>query len=249
MASRVFCSRKSNLEWDWMLQPAHGTVIRMEAFNIPEDFRALFTNSFVLKLYFLIQHRAKELEMLGRPPSDRTPLYLIIDEFQTIERLEALERILSESAKYGLLMGLAHQNMAQLSRRELLQSILANVGLIVSFRVSSDDAAVLARVFGEEWRTVLCEKLRRFEVVTKRTLDDWGSEVVRSMTSLAPPPVHTVEELKDFMSVRMNGMYDWAREDRKPVYKGEQERMENAKPKQEWNAQRQSQDEQQAPPI
>jgi type IV secretory pathway TraG/TraD family ATPase VirD4 len=47
------------------------------------------------------------------------PLYFIIDEDQTIERLEALERILSESAKYGLLMGLAHQNMAQLSRREL----------------------------------------------------------------------------------------------------------------------------------
>src|SRR5207247_577539 len=126
---------------------------------------------------------------------------------------------------------------------------LANVGLIVSFKVSSDDAAVLARVFGEEWRTVLCEKLRRFEVVTKRTLDDWGSEVVRSMTSLAPPPVHTAEELKDFMSVRMNGLYDWAREDRKPVYKDGQERMENVKPKQEWNAQRQSQDEQQAPRI
>ena len=148
-----------------------------------------------------------------------------IDEFQTIEKLEALERILSESAKYGLLMGLAHQNMAQLSRRELLQSILANVGLIVSFKVSSDDAAVLAKVFGEEWKTVLCEKLRRFEVVTKRTLDDGSSEVVRSMTSLAPPPVHTVEELKEFMRSRMNGLYDWAREDRKPVYKDEQERM------------------------
>jgi TraM recognition site of TraD and TraG len=225
MASRVFCSRKSTLDWDWMLQPGHVTVIRMEAFNIPEDFRNLFTNSFVLKLYFLIQHRAKELEMLGGQPSDRTPLYLIIDEFQTIEKLEALERILSESAKYGLLMGLAHQNMTQLSRRELLQSILANVGLIVSFKVSSDDAAVLAKVFGEEWKTVLCEKLRRFEVVTKRTLDDGSSEVVRSMTSLAPPAVHTVEELKEFMRSKMNGLYDWAREDRKPVYKDEQERM------------------------
>jgi hypothetical protein len=225
MASRVFCSRKSTLDWDWMLQPGHVTVVRMEAFNIPEDFRALFTNSFVLKLYFLIQHRAKELEMEGRDPSDRTPLYLIIDEFQTIEKLEALERILSESAKYGLLMGLAHQNMAQLSRKELLQSILANVGLIVSFKVSSDDAAVLAKVFGEEWKTVLCEKLRRFEVVTKRTLDDGSSEVVRSMTSLAPPPVHAAEELKDFMRAKMNGLYDWAREDRKPVYKDDQERL------------------------
>jgi len=224
MASRVFCSRKSTLDWDWMLQPGHVTVIRMEAFNIPEDFRALFTNSFVLKLYFLIQHRAKELEMLGKKPEDRTPVYVIIDEFQTIEKLEALERILSESAKYGLLLGLAHQNMAQLSRRELLQSILANVGLIISFKVSSDDAAVLAKVFGEEWKTVLCEKLRRFEVVTKRTLDDGSSEVVRSMTSLAPPPVHTADELKDFMRSKMNGLYDWAREDRKPVYKDEQEK-------------------------
>ncbi len=232
MASRVFCSRKSTLDWDWMMQPGHVTVIRMEAFNIPEDFRALFTNSFVLKLYFLIQHRAKELEMQGRPPSDRTPLYMIIDEFQTIEKLEALERILSESAKYGLLLGLAHQNMAQLSRRELLQSILTNVGLIVSFKVSADDAAVLAKVFGEEWKTVLCEKLRRFEVVTKRTLDDGSSEVVRSTTSLAPPPVHTSEELKEFMQTRMNELYGWTREDRKPVYKDEQEKRlkENRRP-------------------
>ncbi|MGP8125833.1 MAG: type IV secretory system conjugative DNA transfer family protein [Nitrososphaerales archaeon] len=232
MASRIFCSRRSTLDWDWMMQPGHVTVVRMEAFNIPGDFRALFTNSFVLKLYFLIQHRAKELERQGRDPSERTPLYLMIDEFQTIEKLEALERILSESAKYGLLLGLAHQNMAQLSRRELLQSILTNVGLIVSFKVSSDDAAVLAKVFGEEWKTVLCEKLRRFEVVTKRTLNDGSSEVVRSTTSLAPPAVHTAEELKEFMKTKMNEMYGQTREDRKPVYMDEQQKRlkENRRP-------------------
>ncbi len=223
MASRVFCARQTTLDWDWMLEPGHVTVIRMEAFNIPEDFRNLFTNSLVLKLYFLIQHRAKELERQGRDPADRTPVYLMIDEFQSIEKLEALERILSESAKYGLLLGLAHQNMAQLSRKELLQSILANVGLIVSFKVNSDDASALAKVFGEEWKAVLCEKLRRFEVVTRRTLDDGSAEVVRTTTSLAPPLLHTAEELKEFMRTKMNELHGGAREDRKPIYKDEKE--------------------------
>lgn len=76
-------------------------------------------------------------------PSQRTPFTLYIDEFQNFAS-DTFAVLLSEARKYGLQLVLAHQTLAQLST-SLKGVILANTGLQVTFRVSRQDAEVLAK--------------------------------------------------------------------------------------------------------
>ncbi|MDG7022974.1 MAG: TraM recognition domain-containing protein [Nitrososphaerota archaeon] len=74
----------------------------------------------VLKIYFLVMERAKRLEAEGKGIEARTPVFLIVDEFQMIENLEILRTIISEARKYGLFLILSHQNTTQINQ-ELLR--------------------------------------------------------------------------------------------------------------------------------
>ena len=77
------------------------------------------------------------------PKENRVPFYLYIDEFQNFAT-ETFIETLSEARKYGLSLIMAHQNLSQLPKR-LQDSILANCGIQVYFRVSRRDAEILAK--------------------------------------------------------------------------------------------------------
>ena len=76
-------------------------------------------------------------------PEKRVPFYLYIDEFQNFATKSFID-VLSEAGKYGLSLILAHQNLAQVPR-ELTASILANCGVQACFRVSREDAQIMAK--------------------------------------------------------------------------------------------------------
>ena len=73
------------------------------------------------------------------------PLYLYMDEFQNITT-DSISTILSEARKYKLALVVAHQFIAQLDEK-IRNSVFGNVGSIVSFRVSSEDAEYLEKQF------------------------------------------------------------------------------------------------------
>jgi type IV secretory pathway TraG/TraD family ATPase VirD4 len=77
----------------------------------------------------------------------RFPVVLFLDEFQLFSHLETLGNIISEGRKYSLGAVLAHQHTKQLPEA-LLNDILGNAGIKIAFRVSGDDARVIARSFG-----------------------------------------------------------------------------------------------------
>ena len=77
------------------------------------------------------------------PPEQRVPFYLYIDEFQNFAS-ESFTDILSGARKYKLALILAHQNLAQVPK-ELKASIMANCAIQVCFRVSRDDAQIMAK--------------------------------------------------------------------------------------------------------
>jgi len=76
-------------------------------------------------------------------PEKRMPFYLYIDEFQDFAT-ESFIQILSGARKYRLSLILAHQNLAQLPK-ELRASIMANCGVQACFRVSREDAQIMAK--------------------------------------------------------------------------------------------------------
>jgi len=74
---------------------------------------------------------------------ERIPYYLYLDEFQNFATYTFIET-LSEARKYRLSLIMAHQNLSQL-QDDLQDSVLANCGIQISFRLSRKDAEVIAK--------------------------------------------------------------------------------------------------------
>lgn len=71
--------------------------------------------------------------------------YLYIDEFQNITT-DSIATILSEARKYKLSLTVAHQFIAQLQDK-IRDAVFGNVGSVISFRVSAEDAEYLEKQF------------------------------------------------------------------------------------------------------
>ena len=76
---------------------------------------------------------------------DRRPFYLYVDEFQNFAT-DSFATILSEARKYGLNLTVANQYISQMSET-VRDAVFGNVGTMISFRVSADDAPILAKQF------------------------------------------------------------------------------------------------------
>ena len=80
---------------------------------------------------------------------DRRPFYLYVDEFQNFAT-DSFATILSEARKYGLNLTVANQYISQMSE-SVRDAVFGNVGTMISFRVSADDAPILAKQFEPEF--------------------------------------------------------------------------------------------------
>ena len=80
---------------------------------------------------------------------DRRPFYLYVDEFQNFAT-DSFAVILSEARKYGLNLTIANQYISQMPE-EVRNAVFGNVGSIISFRVSPDDAPFLEKYFGPQF--------------------------------------------------------------------------------------------------
>ena len=76
---------------------------------------------------------------------DRRPFYLYVDEFQNFAT-DSFATILSEARKYGLNLTVANQYISQM-QENVRDAVFGNVGTMISFRVSADDAPILSKQF------------------------------------------------------------------------------------------------------
>jgi len=100
-------------------------------------------NADLLGSLFMAKIKMAAFSRSDIPKEKRTPFYLYIDEFQNFATDSFIET-LSEARKYGLVLILAHQNLSQLPKY-LQDSILANCGIQIYFRLSRRDAERLAK--------------------------------------------------------------------------------------------------------
>ncbi len=74
---------------------------------------------------------------------ERRPFFLHVDEFHAFTT-GALADMVSELRKYGLSLTLANQYLGQI-QPEILDALLGNVGTLIAFRVSPNDAALIGK--------------------------------------------------------------------------------------------------------
>src|SRR2546426_11274445 len=179
-------------------------------------------------LYFASLKRAKRLERSGQPPVARTPVILAADEFRDVSQLRILRTILSQSRKFGLYLWMVVQTLSEVPD-ELMGAIQANVGPILAFRGSPDDARKLAKLLHPQ-RTETVESLipgleDYAAVVRKRPVG--GKPVEPPFTVTFPKlrePVHEYGEAMDYMKGDMEKLYGGTVGDRGLVYLEELEK-------------------------
>jgi len=104
-----------------------------------EDNAAILGSLLVTKVQLAAMSRA------DMPLDQRRPFYLYVDEFQNFAT-DSFATILSEARKYALNLTVANQYVSQMPET-VRDAVFGNVGSMVSFRVSPDDAPILSRYF------------------------------------------------------------------------------------------------------
>jgi type IV secretory pathway TraG/TraD family ATPase VirD4 len=114
-------------------------IVNLSRGLVGEDNAALLGALLVTKIQMAAMSRA---DIQGE---QRTPFYLYVDEFQNFAT-DSFATILSEARKYGLNLTVANQYIAQMLP-EVRDAVFGNVGSIISFRTSADDASTMMKYF------------------------------------------------------------------------------------------------------
>lgn len=114
-------------------------IVNLSRGLVGEDNAALLGALLVTKIQMAAMSRADS------SMEERSPFYLYVDEFQNFAT-DSFATILSEARKYGLNLTVANQYIAQMLP-EVRDAVFGNVGSIISFRTSADDANTMLRYF------------------------------------------------------------------------------------------------------
>ena len=140
------------------------------------------------------------------PEAHRIPHYFYIDEVHNFTHGIDLSAILAEARKYRLSLAVATQTLAQLRRHndEIVASIFGNCGTLASFRVSGDDAVILAKEFASDVVATQLENLPDYELYLRSLIYAKGSDAL--MASQAErhttyPPFHNNKDAQESQRV------------------------------------------------
>lgn len=115
-------------------------IVNLSKGLIGEDNAAILGSFIVTKIQLAAMSRSDIPNI-----EDRRPFYLYVDEFQNFAT-DSFATILSEARKYALNLTVANQYIGQMTET-VRDAIFGNVGSMISFRVSADDAPILSKQF------------------------------------------------------------------------------------------------------
>ena len=122
-------------------------IVNLSKGLIGEDNAAILGSFLVTKIQLAAMSRSDITDV-----RDRRPFYLYVDEFQNFAT-DSFATILSEARKYGLNLTVANQYISQMSET-VRDAVFGNVGTMISFRVSADDAPILAKQFEPNFESI-----------------------------------------------------------------------------------------------
>jgi len=157
-------------------------IVNLSRGLIGEDNAALLGALLVTKIQMGAMSRA------DMPAEERIPFYLYVDEFQNFAT-DSFSVILSEARKYALNLTVANQYIAQMSL-SVKDAVFGNVGSIVAFRMSADDARVMMKYFEPKFLEHDLVHMHNRNFVVSMTIE--GEKVQAfSATTLPLPPQST----------------------------------------------------------
>lgn len=165
-----------------------------------EDVASLLGSLITTKLYLA------SLSRQDTPEAHRVPHYFYIDEVHNFTHGIDLSAILAEARKYRLSLTVATQTLAQLRRHndEIVASIFGNCGTLASFRVSGDDAIILAKEFASDVIATQLENLPDYELYLRTLIYSEGSSALMASQAqriTAYPPFQNGKDAQESQRV------------------------------------------------
>lgn len=154
-------------------------IVNLSRGLIGEDNASLLGSLLVTKIQMGAMSRA------DLPQAERTPFYLYVDEFQNFAT-DSFAVILSEARKYALNLTVANQYTAQMSQ-EVKDAVFGNVGCIVSFRTSADDARVMLKYFEPKFEEHDMVHMHNRHFVISMTINGEKAQAFSATTMAIPP--------------------------------------------------------------
>lgn len=190
----------SSFEFDALMDNRSIVLVNLSKGKIGE------INAHMLGLILVSRLQAAVLRRANEEAGRRAPFYLYIDEFQNFTT-DSFVGLLSESRKYGLGMHLTNQYLAQLPE-VIRDGVLGNVGTMVSFAVSAEDAGILSKEFAPKITELDFINLPRFNFYIKLMIEGKTSEAFSGMSL---PPELTRERIstKDKVVTLNRLAYGW----------------------------------------
>ncbi|MDO8626019.1 MAG: type IV secretion system DNA-binding domain-containing protein [Candidatus Magasanikbacteria bacterium] len=155
-------------------------IMNLSKGRIGEDNSRLLGGMLITKI------QLAAMERVDIPETERKDFFMYVDEFQNFAN-ESFANILSEARKYRLDLTMAHQYMEQLEE-EVLAAVVGNVGTMITFRVGSSDAEILAKEFAPTFIEEDLVNLPKYHVYLKLMIDGVAS---RPFSALTLPPIGT----------------------------------------------------------
>jgi energy-coupling factor transporter ATP-binding protein EcfA2 len=183
----VFGDPGPGLRLDEVMDSGRLLVVSLPRGLVPEGTVELIGSLMVSLLY------QAALAREARPADQRPPVVAVIDEFQEFA-LSTFAKVVTATRKYGLGLVVANQNLSRVRSvsPDVLATLLANAGTIVTFRTAPGDADVLAPMMAPFTADDLVT-LAPYECYW-RIPDEAGPQVVSARTRPLLPPVRSDDE-------------------------------------------------------
>ncbi len=162
-------------------------IMNLSKGRIGEDNSRLLGGMLITKI------QLAAMERVDIPEPSRKDFFLYVDEFQNFAT-ESFANILSEARKYRLDLIMAHQYMEQLDET-VMAAVIGNVGTMITFRVGSTDAEILAKEFAPTFVETDLVNLTKFQIYLKLMIDGVASQPF-SANTLSPINIATASTEK-----------------------------------------------------
>ena len=155
-------------------------IVNLSKGLIGEDNAAILGSFLVTKIQLAAMSRSDIPDV-----RDRRPFYLYVDEFQNFAT-DSFATILSEARKYGLNLAVANQYISQMSDT-VRDAVFGNVGTMISFRVSADDAPILAKQFEPNFEAIDLLQMHNRNFVVNMVIGGEKTPAFSARTLELPP--------------------------------------------------------------
>ena len=172
---------KSTFNIRRMMDEGKILIVNLSKGLIGEDNASILGAFLVTKIQLASMSRS-DIERV----EDRRPFYLYVDEFQNFAT-DSFATILSEARKYGLNLTVANQYISQMSET-VRDAVFGNVGTVISFRVSADDAPILSKQFEPQFEPNDLLQMHNRNFVINMVIKGEKSPAFNASTLTLPTP-------------------------------------------------------------